>query len=57
MTTNGKVLFERACLVMVLTMEAGECPDTQDQAEHLMAISCRVFQDMTATYNPPDIAT
>ena len=57
-------MFERACLVdhfdekhalMVLTMETRECPNTHVQAERLMAISGRVCEDMTATYNPPDI--
>ena len=34
-------------------MEARVCPNTHVQAERLMVISGRVFEDMMANYNPP----
>ena len=40
---------------IVLTMEALECPNTQVQAEHLMAVSGHLFEDIMATFHPPGI--
>ena len=46
-TANGKVMFERA------VMKACGCPNTQEQAEHLMAVSGHLLECMMATYHPP----
>ena len=42
--------------VMVLTIEAHKCPNTHVQAEHLMAMSCRVFEDMTPPILHPTLS-
>ena len=40
---------------MVLVTEGREGPNTQDQAGHLIAMGCRLFEDMKVTYHPPSI--
>ena len=43
-------------MCLVLALEAGHCPNTQDQAGRLMAATGHLFEDVTASYHPPGVA-
>ena len=56
--------FENSCrslsaekhVRIVLAVEAREGPNTQDKADRLVAATCHLFEEVTATCHPPGIA-